>query len=187
MAVATTTDTVERILDGALRALARRGSKRLAMSDICEEAGVSRGTLYRYFRSKEEVLAAISEHIEQAYESLLAEAIEREPALEDRLQVVLKTTFSYAGATAPRLLLEADPTFTLHRLREDFPFFVKVAKKALGPVLDESEMVKSGRMTTTAFVEIVQWISLGAHLVPSAHADQLPEVLSALWESASGH
>jgi AcrR family transcriptional regulator len=184
--VATTTDTVERILDGALRALARRGSKRLAMSDICEEAGVSRGTLYRYFRSKEEVLAAISEHIEQAYGSLLADAIEQEPALEDRLRVVLKTTLGYANATAPRLLLEADPSFTLQRLRGDFPFFVKVAQNALGPVLEESEVVKSGRITATAFVEIIQWISLGAHLVPSAHADQLPEILVALWESASG-
>ena len=46
-------ETVNRILDGALRALARRGLRKLSMSDICEEAGISRGTLYRYFKSKD--------------------------------------------------------------------------------------------------------------------------------------
>lgn len=50
--MAASSDTHTRILDGALSALARRGVRKLSMSDVGAEAGISRGTLYRYFRDK---------------------------------------------------------------------------------------------------------------------------------------
>ena len=50
--------SVIRILSGALDAIASRGVKRLSMSDIIDASGVSRGTLYRYFSNKDEVLGA---------------------------------------------------------------------------------------------------------------------------------
>jgi DNA-binding phage protein len=53
--------SVIRILSGALDAIASRGARRLSMSDIIEASGVSRGTLYRYFSNKEEVLSAVAE------------------------------------------------------------------------------------------------------------------------------
>ena len=45
--------TRERILDGAMAAIARHGLSKLGMSDVSHSAGVSRGTLYRYFPSRE--------------------------------------------------------------------------------------------------------------------------------------
>ena len=48
--------TRERILDGAMAAIARHGLAKLGMSDVSVSAGVSRGTLYRYFPSREELL-----------------------------------------------------------------------------------------------------------------------------------
>ena len=53
--------SIQKIMDGTLRAINSIGARRLSMSDISESSGVSRGTLYRYFASKEEVLAAFSE------------------------------------------------------------------------------------------------------------------------------
>src|SRR5580692_7340979 len=50
--------TEERILTAGLALIGRRGVRRLGMREIAETAGVSRGTLYRYFPSKDEVLAA---------------------------------------------------------------------------------------------------------------------------------
>src|SRR3546814_2736044 len=52
--------SVLKILDGALRAIGEMGARRLSMRDISDASGVSRGTLYRYFSSREEVLAAVS-------------------------------------------------------------------------------------------------------------------------------
>jgi TetR/AcrR family transcriptional regulator, repressor for uid operon len=49
------------ILVAAARCFARSGFHRASMQDICAEAVMSPGNLYRYFRSKEEIIAAICE------------------------------------------------------------------------------------------------------------------------------
>jgi AcrR family transcriptional regulator len=49
------------ILDAAERCFARSGFHQASMQDICGEAGMSPGNLYRYFPSKEALIAGISE------------------------------------------------------------------------------------------------------------------------------
>ncbi|MFA6267615.1 MAG: TetR/AcrR family transcriptional regulator [Pseudolabrys sp.] len=49
------------ILDAAERCFARAGFHRASMQDICAEAGMSAGNLYRYFPSKEALIAGICE------------------------------------------------------------------------------------------------------------------------------
>ncbi|HVZ50782.1 MAG TPA: TetR/AcrR family transcriptional regulator [Pseudolabrys sp.] len=49
------------ILDAAERCFARSGFHQASMQDICSEAGMSAGNLYRYFPSKEALIAGISE------------------------------------------------------------------------------------------------------------------------------
>ena len=49
------------ILDAAERCFARDGFHQASMQDICAEAGMSAGNLYRYFPSKEAIIAGICE------------------------------------------------------------------------------------------------------------------------------
>ena len=49
------------ILDAAERCFARYGFHQASMQEICAEAGMSPGNLYRYFPSKEALIAGISE------------------------------------------------------------------------------------------------------------------------------
>lgn len=49
------------ILDAAERCFARDGFHRASMQDICGEASMSPGNLYRYFASKEALIAGICE------------------------------------------------------------------------------------------------------------------------------
>jgi TetR/AcrR family transcriptional repressor of uid operon len=49
------------ILDAAQRCFARSGFHQASMHEICTEAGMSPGNLYRYFPSKEALIAGISE------------------------------------------------------------------------------------------------------------------------------
>ena len=51
----------QQILDAARRRFARNGFHQTSMQDILGDAGMSAGALYRYFRSKEEIIAAIAE------------------------------------------------------------------------------------------------------------------------------
>jgi TetR/AcrR family transcriptional repressor of uid operon len=49
------------ILEAARRCVARSGFHQTSMQEICAEAGMSPGNLYRYFPSKEAIIAAIAE------------------------------------------------------------------------------------------------------------------------------
>lgn len=51
-------DTAERILIAAVEAAAIHGISRLSVSDVAARAGVSRPTLYKYFPSKDALVAA---------------------------------------------------------------------------------------------------------------------------------
>jgi len=61
------------ILDASVECFAREGFHRSSMSQIIAEAGVSAGTIYLYFTSKEEIVEAIAEE-RHALESALASA-----------------------------------------------------------------------------------------------------------------
>jgi AcrR family transcriptional regulator len=49
------------LLEGALRAVASRGTRRTTMNDIAASAGVAKATLYNHFRTKEDVWSALVE------------------------------------------------------------------------------------------------------------------------------
>ena len=54
-------DRRNEILDAARRCFVRSGFDGASMQEICAEAGMSPGNLYRYFASKEELIAGIAE------------------------------------------------------------------------------------------------------------------------------
>lgn len=64
----TVKDTKDMIVDAALRLFAEGGYAETSMSSIAEEAGVSKGTLYLYFSSKEEMFRGI---METGFEAML--------------------------------------------------------------------------------------------------------------------
>jgi AcrR family transcriptional regulator len=46
------------ILEASIRIFSRQGLRKTKISDIAEEAGIGKGTIYEYFKSKDEVFAA---------------------------------------------------------------------------------------------------------------------------------
>ena len=58
--------TRSRLLASARRVLARNGYVDLKMIDVADEAGVSLGALYRYFRNKEDLFRALVDGIHEA-------------------------------------------------------------------------------------------------------------------------
>jgi AcrR family transcriptional regulator len=50
------------IIDAAYRCFARKGFHQATMRDIYEEAGLSPGAVYHYFRSKDEIIQASFQH-----------------------------------------------------------------------------------------------------------------------------
>jgi TetR/AcrR family transcriptional repressor of uid operon len=54
-------DRRDEILEAAQRCFVRSGFHQTSMQEICAEAGMSAGNLYRYFPSKESIIAGIAE------------------------------------------------------------------------------------------------------------------------------
>jgi len=60
------------ILDAAWRCFTRRGFHQTTMKDICRESGMSPGAVYRYFRSKVEIIGAVQERETEQQTALIA-------------------------------------------------------------------------------------------------------------------
>jgi len=56
------TEVREKIIEAAIVSFAQTGFDRTKMEDIAKRLGLSKGTIYLYFRSKEELFLAICEH-----------------------------------------------------------------------------------------------------------------------------
>lgn len=64
------------LLDAALRVFARKGAGAAAIHEVAAEAGVSNGTFYNYFRTREELLAAASLSLaEQLFDEITARSV----------------------------------------------------------------------------------------------------------------
>jgi len=61
------------LLDAAWRCVARKGFAELTVDDVCEEAGVSKGSFYGYFDSKQALLGALLDDDAAALEARIAE------------------------------------------------------------------------------------------------------------------
>jgi|SRR5579859_83785 len=75
-------DTDERqqqILDAAATVIIRQGYDKTTMGDIAEEAGASRGTVYLYFKGKEELFEALLYREYMEYSQTWLEQIEADP------------------------------------------------------------------------------------------------------------
>src|ERR1051325_4075510 len=68
-------DKRERILDAAERIFARHGFFAAKVSDVAKEAGVADGTIYLYFKSKDDLLISLFERRMQQLNETLRTAI----------------------------------------------------------------------------------------------------------------
>lgn len=69
----------EQILAAARACFVRNGFHQTSMDDLLAEAGLSAGAFYRYFRSKDEIIAAIAEESLASLRSAV-DAVVREPS-----------------------------------------------------------------------------------------------------------
>ncbi len=66
----------QQILDAAQRRFLRNGFHATSMQDVLAEAGMSAGAVYRYFRGKDEIIAAIAARYSGEMIGTLTEAID---------------------------------------------------------------------------------------------------------------
>lgn len=72
-------DKPQQIIDAAVRVFARKGYYKSRVSDIAREAGIAAGTIYLYFRTKDEILVTLFREKMAQFVATLRKSIAHEP------------------------------------------------------------------------------------------------------------
>lgn len=77
------------ILEAAVRAFARSGLHGTTMQDIAREAGYTAASLYTYFKSKQEIVDAMSNQLTEEYVQVFEQALPSGLGFRQRFELVL--------------------------------------------------------------------------------------------------
>ena len=115
--LSSTPEVEGKVVDGALRAIARFGLAKLTVDDVAREAGISRATLYRYFPGRGAVLAAVIRSETERLQRGLDEALAETTTLGEALAAVAGFgARAFAGHAALQHLLATEPGAVLPHL-----------------------------------------------------------------------
>ncbi len=187
----------EQIIDAACACFAREGFHRTTMHDICEEADLSPGAVYRYFPSKEDLIRSIGDDscqrqldliesirgiddMRQALATLAAQSFARVAGIEGSIDIDL-----WAEAMRSPAIKES-----LNRgskeLRDSFMGLVRdgQARGDLNPDLDPEAVAR-------VFISLFQGLVLqkeleGAVDVPKSTAVVMALAVGDLWRDRRG-
>src|ERR1700761_1388022 len=87
--------TAARILDVALDLFRRLGFEQTTMRAIATEAGVSLGSAYYYFESKEDLVMAFYERAIEAMTPRMEAALVAPARFEERIAAIMAVKFEY--------------------------------------------------------------------------------------------
>jgi TetR/AcrR family fatty acid metabolism transcriptional regulator len=88
-------EKLESIFDVAFRLFGTQGFFETKMSDIAEEAGIAKGTLYLYFSSKEQLYTAMTVREFTRYVQQLRLLLQHENSFDERLDIIARHHLSY--------------------------------------------------------------------------------------------
>ena len=92
-------DKPQQIIDAAIRVFARNGFYNSRVSDIAREAGIASGTIYLYFKTKDEILVTLFRDKMAAFVASLRAAIAREPDPEAKIRRLVRLHFEVLEAS----------------------------------------------------------------------------------------
>jgi AcrR family transcriptional regulator len=127
------TSTQRRLLAATAEVLARSGQTKLSLSEVALQAGVSRPTLYRWFASKEELLAAFSHYEREMFDTGISMAtadLRGTERLDAALRFIVEYQQSYSGVR----LVDVEPDIVIAQLAEVIPLMrARLLKLLPGP------------------------------------------------------
>jgi AcrR family transcriptional regulator len=160
------------ILEAAWACFGRRGYHETTMQDICKESGLSYGALYRYFESKEAIMAAIHDKSQAEALSTVATARSHTDSPLDALKAVGQEVFGQLN----------DPMCDS---------ITKVHIEMLPEVLRRPEMAKGPQEELCAWRDSLMTLLAEARRSGALSPDVDPEALAVLlictWEGLRIH
>jgi AcrR family transcriptional regulator len=102
-------DAKRRIIEAAMDVIAERGSDRMRIDDVAQKLGVTKGAVYWYFKSKEDLIGAVLDRIRsdvqkvefdsyynRPFEETLMQMYDRYALTDDRQRAIFFEAFALA-------------------------------------------------------------------------------------------
>ena len=83
------------IRDAAMRVVVRKGYDHVTVQDIADEAGIAKGTVYLYFKSREDILQKTMSASFEDFHSRIADAIAGGGVFAEVIERVVRTQLEY--------------------------------------------------------------------------------------------
>ncbi len=97
----------QQIVEAAARCFTRTGYDATSIDDVCREAGLSKGGLYTYFKSKEQLFATVChDHWAAGFQRAMDGLADR-PTIEAKLEALGDSAFGRLGGDREQLLQTA--------------------------------------------------------------------------------
>jgi AcrR family transcriptional regulator len=159
--------TIAQILAAAEDIILESGVERVSILAVCEAAGISRGTFYRYFKSQDELLDAFTENQRlQFHQSLMNAAAEYEEP-QARFQAVMEHMDYFLRRDKVRRLLEIAPEYAFSFFQRTFDDAIERFQSVLDIVLDAWEDKLDARIDRHLACEMLVRYMLSELLVPT--------------------
>jgi len=154
-------DKPQQIIEAAVRVFARKGYYNSRVSDIAREAGIAAGTIYLYFKTKDDILVTLFRDKMAEFVGALRKAIAGEPDAARKVRRLVSLHFS---------MLEENPDLAevvQVELRQGQKFFRGASSQEIGAyfaligsVLEEG--VAEGRFRSSLPVKVATKMLFGA-------------------------
>ena len=154
-------DKPQQIIEAAVRVFARKGYYNSRVSDIAREAGIAAGTIYLYFKTKDDILVTLFRDKMAEFVGALRKAIADEPDAATKIRRLVSLHFC---------MLEENPELAevvQVELRQGQKFFRGASSQEIGAyfaligsVLEEG--VAEGRFRSSLSVKVATKMLFGA-------------------------
>ncbi len=175
----------ERILVAGLALIGRRGVRRLGMREIAETAGVSRGTLYRYFPSKEHVLAAAAAYDAQRFSDGIDEVLSTARSPEERITSFMAYAFDFIRSHPCRPLFETESGFVMSYLLDHLPSLRAELVSRLGDALDTMPAVAAGTLGKDQLADVIVRLFASSWIIPETDDASLVQAVNCILQISS--
>jgi AcrR family transcriptional regulator len=177
--------TEERILTAALGLIGRRGVRRLGMREIAETAGVSRGTLYRYFPSKDHVLASAAAYDALRFSDGLDAVLAAALSPGERITAFMAYAFEFIRSHPCRPLFESESSFVLGYLLDHLPSLRAELVVRLGDALDTVPAVASGSLGRGQLADVIVRLFASSWIIPETDDASLVQSVNRILQISS--
>ncbi|ARD47122.1 TetR family transcriptional regulator [Sporosarcina sp. P37] len=150
----------KQIVDAAVIVIAENGYHQAQVSKIAKEAGVADGTIYLYFKNKEDILISVFREKMAIFVENIKEILEKDLPISDKLQLVVENHFR---------VLQEDPHLAivtqleLRQSNKDLRFQINNVLKEYMVLLDTllEEGVEKGELSSELDLRLARQMLFG--------------------------